>query len=120
MFNFIKKNKKKVFALVMCCMMLFTFFAITTSAAGVDVVALAANPSEAFIDLLETMFSVLKDLLVSLMNAIKDGFMSLVFVDPLAETLEVSAVGIWLFVMLGLSLALSLGYYIIGILHRRG
>lgn len=115
-----KKNRRKIFAVVFTLALITCFMAVSASAAEVDVFALAANPTESFVDLLTTMFSVLGDCITSLMNAIKNGFMSLVFVDPLAETLEVSAVGIWLFVMLGLSLALSLGYYIIGILHRRG
>lgn len=117
---FFKRNKKKIFAVLFIMAIFTSFMAVSASAAEVDAFALAANPTESFVELLKTMFSVLGDCITSLMNAIKDGFMNLVFVDPLAETLEVSAVGIWLFVMLGLSLALSLGYYIIGILHRRG
>lgn len=119
MFKF-KKNRKKIFAVVFTFALLACFMAVSASAAEISPTALAVSPTEAFVDLLKTMFSVLGDCISSLMTAIKDGFMSLVFVDPAAETLEVSAVGIWLFVMLGLSLALSLGYYIIGILHRRG
>lgn len=115
-----KKKNRKLLMVVLTLAILTCFMAVSASAAEVDVYALATNPTEAFVDLLDTMFSVLTDLLTSLMNAIKDGFMNLVFVDPAADTLQVSAVGIWLFVMLGLSLALSLGYYIIGILHRRG
>lgn len=116
----VKKNRRKIFAISITAVMVMCFFAISASAAEITPAALAANPTESFVQLLQTMLSVLGDCITALMTAIKDGFMSLVFVDPSAATLEVSAVGIWLFVMLGLSLALSLGYYIIGILHRRG
>lgn len=109
-----KKFMKKVFPILLTVLMLSVIFCISVAAEDVT------SPQESIIDLLKTMLSVLGDCITTLMNAIKTGFMSLIFVDPAAGDYSVSAVGIWIFVMLGLSLALSLGYYIIGIVHRRG
>ena len=111
-----KKFMKKVFPILLTVLILSVLFCV--SAAATD--GQFSSPQESVIDLLKTMLSVLGDCITALMNAIKTGFMSLIFVDAAAGDYTVSAVGIWIFVMLGLSLALSLGYYIIGIVHRRG
>lgn len=111
-----KKFFRKFFPILMTVLMVSVLFCV--SAAATD--GSATSPQESIIDLLQTMLSVLGDCITSLMNAIKDGFMSLIFVDAVGGNYAISAVGIWIFVMLGLSLALSLGYYIIGIVHRRG
>ena len=111
-----KKFLHKVFPILITVLMISVLFCISAAATDGD----ATSPQESIIDLLQTMLSVLGDCITTLMNAIKTGFMSLIFVDAATGNYQVSAVGIWIFVMLGLSLALSLGYYIIGIVHRRG
>lgn len=110
-----KKVFRKVLPVLITVLMLSVLYCISASATDG-----ATSPQESIIDLLKTMLSVLGDCITTLMNAIKTGFMSLIFVDAATGNYSVSAVGIWIFVMLGLSLALSLGYYIIGIVHRRG
>ena len=64
-------------------------------------------------ELITSMFSSFSDVISGLAGGVKDMFMEMLYVDPLAETLVLSDFAKFGFVMAGLSLALGLGYFII-------
>lgn len=64
-------------------------------------------------ELITTMFSGVTETITGLGSAIKDMFMNLLFVDPAAETLVLSEFAKFSFLLMGVSLALGLGYFII-------
>lgn len=64
-------------------------------------------------ELITTMFSGVTDTITGLGTAVKDMFMNLLFEDPVAETLVLSEFAKFSFLLMGVSLALGLGYFII-------
>lgn len=64
-------------------------------------------------ELITTMFSGVTDTITGLGTAIKDMFMNLLFVDPSASDLVLSEFAKFSFLLMGVSLALGLGYFII-------
>lgn len=64
-------------------------------------------------ELITTMFSGVTTTITGLGTAIKDMFMNLLFEDPVAETLVLSEFAQFSFLLMGVSLALGLGYFII-------
>lgn len=65
------------------------------------------------VELITTMFSGVSTTVTGLAMGVKDMFMNLLFVDPLAEQLVLSEFAKFGFLMMGVSLALGLGYVII-------
>lgn len=64
-------------------------------------------------ELIEVMFDNFNTTITGLAAGIKDMFLNILYVDPQAEVLVISDFAKFGFIMMGLSLALGLGYFII-------
>ena len=70
--------------------------------------------------LFEAITSGITGIIAPIVNGIKTGFMQLIYVDPSAQTLEVSTLAYFLFAMLGLSIGVGLVWLVISLFKRRG
>ncbi len=71
-------------------------------------------------NLITQIFTVFSETISGLTGGLKDAFMHLLYVDPAASELVVSDLSLFIFMMLGLSMALGLVYTIFGLIKRRG
>ena len=64
-------------------------------------------------ELITTMFSAFTDTITGISTGVKDMFMNLLYEDPTSSVLVLSDFAKFGFLMMGLSMALGLGYFII-------
>ncbi len=70
--------------------------------------------------LITQIFTAFTATISGLAGGIKEGFMNLIYVDATAETLVVSDVSMFIFMMLGLSMAVGIVYSAFNLIKRRG
>ncbi len=70
-------------------------------------------------ELIRELFSGFTTTIEGLGNGIKTAFMQLLYADPTAESLVLSDVAKFGFVMIGLSMAVGLVYFLFGLIRRR-
>lgn len=75
-------------------------------------------------DFISTLFEALTEgitgIIAPIIDAVKTGFLQLIYVDPTAEVKEVSAIAYFLFAMLGLSVGVGLVWLVMSLFKRRG
>ena len=59
-------------------------------------------------------------IIAPMVDAIKTGFLELIYVDATAESPQLSAIAYFLFAMLGLSIGVGLVWLVISLFKRRG
>lgn len=72
----------------------------------------------------ESLFQALTEgitgIIAPMVDAIKTGFLELIYVDAAAESPQLSAIAYFLFAMLGLSIGVGLVWLVISLFKRRG
>lgn len=75
-------------------------------------------------EFITTLFEALTEgitgIIAPIIDAVKTGFLELIYVDPSAEVKEVSAIAYFLFAMLGLSVGVGLVWLVMSLFKRRG
>lgn len=71
-------------------------------------------------ELITTMFATLQSALLGFIEAFKLGFLEAIYVDPSATTPVVSELATFGFIMLGLSLAITLTFGLVRMVKGRG
>lgn len=71
-------------------------------------------------DVISSLFSGMTSTIAAITGALKEAFVNLLYIDPAAATLEISPLATFIFVLVGVSLAVSIVYYVLGRFRVRG
>lgn len=69
-------------------------------------------------ELITQLFATLNTALLGMVEALKDGFANLIYVDPTALTPEISPLALFGFIMVGLSMGIGLVYTVFKMIKR--
>lgn len=69
-------------------------------------------------ELITQLFTTLNTALLGMVEALKDGFANLIYVDPTAVTPVVSPLALFGFIMVGLSMGIGLVYTVFKMIKR--
>ena len=70
------------------------------------------------LDLIQNIFASFTSVISGLTGGIKSAFSHFIYEDPAAETLQVSGIAQFIFIMLGVSMAIGLVYFIMRLVKK--